>query len=111
MSYEKQYFTYVQKVLILECPSTLTYVFPMAKLDAVSHRWLAAISSYNLDSRCKPGSCRCQSGARAARQALPYLKFVSDLRKSCLTRTKRIGFLLRNWPVTVATNYLIVGNR
>lgn len=48
-------YLYGNKFLVMTDNNPLTYVLSTAKLDAVGHRWLAALANYEFDLKYKPG--------------------------------------------------------
>ena len=46
---------YGHQSLVLRDNNPLTYVLTSAKLDAIGHRWLAALSTYNFSIKYIPG--------------------------------------------------------
>ncbi|PIK53262.1 Septin-8-A [Apostichopus japonicus] len=48
-------YLYGNKFLVMTDNNPLTYVLSTVKLDAVGHRWLAALANYEFDLKYKPG--------------------------------------------------------
>jgi transposase InsO family protein len=49
-------YLYNQKFTVMTDNNPMTYVLTSAKLDATSHRWVAALASYDFDIKYRPGT-------------------------------------------------------
>lgn len=87
-------YLYGNKFLVVTDNNPLTYVLTTAKLDATSHRWLAALSNFQFDLKYQPGRNNQAADALSRRPHQPpadddeYLDFQ---RQTAQMREKFLG--------------------
>jgi hypothetical protein len=63
------------KFIVYTDNNPLTYVLSSAKLDAITQRWIAALSSYNFEIKYRPGVNNADADALSR---LPALANITD---------------------------------